>query len=68
MGIGNTIFKKRESHQAPKMQLDYFLVRKDQIKFVGDRKVPSSEACIIQHKHWYVTLPHGKSKTSREGL
>lgn len=62
MGLDNTLFKKRESNQVlcesepSKMKLDYCLVWKDQIKFVKDIKVPSSETYIIHHKYWYVTL------------
>lgn len=53
--VGNITFKKRASHLVTyhcgllKTQGDYWLVRRDQRKFVKDVKVLLSEECITQH-------------------
>lgn len=52
---GNITFKKRASQLVTyhcgllKTQVDYWLVRGDQRKFVKDVKVLPSEECITQH-------------------
>ena len=61
MTVVNTIFM-RKSHQIAydfgpsTTRVDYGGVRKDQTKFLIDKKVFSGNKCIIQHKPSYKTL------------
>ena len=56
MFIGNTYFQKKDSHLVTyesglaKTQIDYFLLRQSQRKYLCDVKVVPSEECIVQHK------------------
>ena len=56
MSVDNTLFKKRASHLVTyesgpsKTHIDYYLVRRNQIRFFKDLKVLPSEECITQHK------------------
>ena len=51
MTVGNTLFKKRgKSLSHLKTQVDYYLVRRNQRKFLEDIKVLTSAECITQYK------------------
>ena len=56
MFVGNTCFKKKDSHLVTfesglaRTQIDYFLLRQNQRKYLCDVKVIPSEECITQHK------------------
>ena len=53
MVVGYTLFKKRASHlvtyESRPSKVDYCLVRRDQMKFLKDMKIPRCEECVTQH-------------------
>ena len=67
--VGNTYFKKKDSHLVTfesglaRTQIDYFLFRQNQRKFLCDVKVIPSEECIAQHKPVVCVLKIKKLKT-----
>ena len=71
MFVGNTYFKKKESHLvtfesgSARTQIDYFLFRQNQRKYLCDVKVIPSEECITQHKPVVCVFKIRKLKSSK---